>query len=197
MEDIVIKDLYKAYGKNEIFYNLNLKFEKGKITMVLGPSGCGKTTLLNIIAGIDKNYSGQIIVNSKNISYVFQEDRLIPNLSVFENIAFVLKSSEKRSNIEKVVNECLQMVQLEEYKDKFPDELSGGMKRRVAFARSIVYNSSLILMDEPFKGLDFELKSKIIDKFLEIQREKKRTIIIVTHDKDEAEKLGDMIYSLD
>ncbi|MBP2031425.1 NitT/TauT family transport system ATP-binding protein [Clostridium algifaecis] len=197
MEEIIIKDLYKYYGDNKVFYNLNLKFTKGKITMVLGPSGCGKTTLLNIIAGIDKNYSGQVRVNRKNISYVFQEDRLIPNLSVFENVAFVIKSGEKRKDIDSIVNKYLEMVQLEEYGDKFPDELSGGMKRRVALARALAYNGDLILMDEPFKGLDFELKNKIMDKFLQIQMEKKRTVIIVTHDKEEAQKLGDMIYSLD
>lgn len=197
MEEIIIKDLYKYYGDNKVFYNLNLKFTKGKITMVLGPSGCGKTTLLNIIAGIDKNYSGQVRVNRKNISYVFQEDRLIPNLSVFENVAFVIKSGEKRKDIDSIVNKYLEMVQLEEYGDKFPDELSGGMKRRVALARALAYNGDLILMDEPFKGLDFELKNKIMDKFLQIQIEKKRTVIIVTHDKEEAQKLGDMIYSLD
>lgn len=197
MEEIIIKDLYKYYGDNKVFYNLNLKFTKGKITMVLGPSGCGKTTLLNIIAGIDKNYSGQVRVNRKNISYVFQEDRLIPTLSVFENVAFVIKSGEKRKDIDSIVNKYLEMVQLEEYGDKFPDELSGGMKRRVALARALAYNGDLILMDEPFKGLDFELKNKIMDKFLQIQMEKKRTVIIVTHDKEEAQKLGDMIYSLD
>ncbi|WP_446899062.1 ABC transporter ATP-binding protein [Clostridium sp. LBM24168] len=194
--EVIIKNLYKSYGKSHVFYGLNMKFIKNKVTVVLGASGCGKTTLLNIISGIDKDYDGDVVVNSTNISYVFQEDRLIKNLTVYENIAFVLKSYISRQNIASTVSRYLEMVHLKQYENKFPEELSGGMKRRVAFARAIAYNASLILMDEPFKGLDCKLKDEIMDKFLKIHQQANNTVIFVTHDKLEAEKLGDIIYSL-
>ncbi|WP_363316072.1 ABC transporter ATP-binding protein [Clostridium sp.] len=194
--EVVIKNLYKNYEKNNIFYGLNMEFIKGKITVVLGASGCGKTTLLNIISGMDKDYEGDVAVNSGSMSYVFQEDRLIKNLTVYENVAFVLKSHIGKKDISSIVLKCLEMVHMEQYRNKFPEELSGGMKRRVAFARAIAYNASLVLLDEPFKGLDTELKDEIMDEFLTIHRQSNNTVIVVTHDKYEAEKLGDIIYSL-
>lgn len=195
--EIEIKNLYKVYGKNKIFYEFNMRFIKGKITIILGKSGCGKTTLLNLISGIDKNYSGNIIVRSSKIAYIFQEDRLIKSSNVFGNIAFVLKSILKKKDIEPEVLRYLKIVEMEDYAEKFPDELSGGMKRRIALARAIAYNGDLLLMDEPFKGMDHELKQRIMKRLLKLHEERNNSIVMVTHDGDEAKVMGDNIYSLD
>lgn len=194
--EVIIKNLNKSYDGVSVFSDLSINFIKGKITAVLGPSGRGKTTLLNVISGIETNYSGEVLLRNEGISYVFQEDRLIPHFTVYENVEFVLKSTMDKSEIDIAVNKFLDMVELLEYKDKLPDKLSGGMKRRVALARAIAYKSSLILMDEPFKGMDDRLKSSVIKKFLIHQREAGRTVILVTHDKGEAEIMGDEVYFL-
>ncbi|MCI1945672.1 ABC transporter ATP-binding protein [Clostridium luticellarii] len=195
--EVSIRSLNKSYGRASVFKNLNINFLKDKITAVLGPSGCGKTTLLNIISGIEKDYSGQVYLRSSRLSYVFQEDRLIPHFTVYENVAFVLKSVMSKGEIEATVNSFLNMVELSDCRDKLPAELSGGMKRRVALARAFAYKSDLLLMDEPFKGLDNRLKGEIIQKFLLLYRKDRRTVIMVTHDKEEARELGDVIYSLE
>lgn len=194
--EVQIKNLCKSYENHKVLYNLNMNFTKNKITVITGPSGCGKTTLLNIISGIEKEYSGQVILCDNSISYIFQEDRLLPHLTVYENIAFVLKSTMNKEDMSKIINRYLSLVKLSEYKHKLPDKLSGGMKRRVAIARAFAYKSKLLLMDEPFKGLDDRLKMEIIEEFLNIHKEDKRTVILVTHDMREAELLGDMIYSM-
>ncbi|WP_333860886.1 ABC transporter ATP-binding protein [Clostridium sp.] len=194
--EVIIKNLNKSYDGASVFSNLNMNFIKGKIAVILGPSGCGKTTLLNIISGIETNYSGEVLLRNRSISYVFQEDRLIPYFTVYKNVEFVLKSTLDKNEVNITVNKFLDMVELLEYKDKLPDKLSGGMKRRVALARAIAYKSSLILMDEPFKGMDDRLKSSVIKKFLIHQRETGRTVILVTHDKGEAEIMGDKVYFL-
>lgn len=194
--EVEIRNLYKYYGSHMVFNDLNINFKKNKINVILGPSGCGKTTLLNIISGIDKKYKGEVKVRESTISYIFQEDRLIPNLTVFENIAFVLKSTINKEEVEKITNKYLSLVKLTEYKDMLPKSLSGGMKRRVAIARAFAYKSRILLMDEPFKGLDEKLKNEIIEEFLRIHNKDKRTVILVTHDIKEAETLGDEIYNI-
>ncbi|MBV7273595.1 ABC transporter ATP-binding protein [Clostridium thailandense] len=193
--EVQIKNLHKSYDNHKVLNNLSMDFIRNKITVITGPSGCGKTTLLNIISRIEKEDSGEIILNNKDISYIFQEDRLIPHLTVYENIAFVLKSKMRKEEMKNIIDKYLAMVKLTEYKDKLPSKLSGGMKRRVAIARAFAYKSELLLMDEPFKGLDDKLKSEIIEYFLKIYKEDKRTVILVTHDMKEAELLGDVIYS--
>lgn len=194
--EIQLINLCKSYEGNIVLDNINIDIQENKITVISGPSGCGKTTLLNIISGIEKADSGQVILKDNSISYIFQEDRLIPYLTVYENIAFVLKSVMGKNEIDKTINKYLEMVRLTEFKDKLPSKLSGGMKRRVAIARAFAYKSKILLMDEPFKGLDDKLKTEIIDDFLELYKNDKRTVILVTHDKEEARLLGDIVYSL-
>jgi len=193
---VQVKNLNKSYGDNKVLINLNLNFEKNKITVVTGPSGCGKTTLLNIISGIDKPDSGEVILKDHSISFIFQEDRLIPDLTVYKNIEFVLKSTLTVLESKPIIEKYLDLVKLTEAKDKYPEQLSGGMKRRVAVARAFAYRSDLLIMDEPFKGLDEKLKKEIIDEFLRIYNLDKRTVILVTHDMDEAMFLGDAIIDL-
>lgn len=194
--EVQIKDLCKSYENHKVLHNFSMSFTKNKITVITGPSGCGKTTLLNIIGSIEKEYSGQIISPNNSISYIFQEDRLLPHLTVYENIAFVLKSTMSKEDMNAIINKYLNIVKLSEYKHKLPRKLSGGMKRRVAIARAFAYKSRLLLMDEPFKGLDDKLKIEIIDEFLKLHKEDRRTVILVTHDMKEAELLGDIIYSM-
>ena len=193
---VQLKNLNKSFGDNKVLVNLNLNFEKNKITVVTGPSGCGKTTLLNIISGIEKPDSGEVILKDHSISFIFQEDRLIPDLTVYKNIEFVLKSTLTEQEVKPIIEKYLELVKLTEAKDKYPEQLSGGMKRRVAVARAFAYRSDLLIMDEPFKGLDDKLKKEIIDEFLRIYNLDKRTVILVTHDMDEAMFLGDAIIDL-
>lgn len=194
--EVKLINLCKSYEENTVLDNINMDIQKNKITVISGPSGCGKTTLLNIISGVEKKDSGQVILKDNSISYIFQEDRLIPYLTVYENIAFVLKSTVDKNEMDKVITKYLELVRLIEFKDKLPSKLSGGMKRRVAIARAFAYKSRLLLMDEPFKGLDDELKTEIIEEFLKLYKKDKRTVILVTHDKEEAKLLGDIIYPL-
>ncbi|MCD3349475.1 ATP-binding cassette domain-containing protein [Clostridium botulinum D/C] len=193
---VKLANIHKKYGKYEVLKNLNIIFEKNTINVILGPSGCGKTTLLNIISGIEKQNSGEVLLIGDKISYIFQEDRLISWLNVYDNIAFVLKSTINKNHIDNIIMKYLKLVKLEEYKYKFPSELSGGMKRRVSIARALAYKSEILLMDEPFKGLDSELKKDIIRKFLKTWKEDKETVILVTHDEEEAMFITDRIYYL-
>jgi len=197
VDEIRFINACKSYGDKIIFKDLNLNFEKNKITAILAPSGYGKTTLLNIIAGLDKLDSGNFIMKSQNISYMFQEDRLLPWLTVYENIAFVLKSNTFKCEMESIINKYLDLVKLKEYKYYTLDKLSGGMKRRVALARAFAYKSEVLIMDEPFKGIDLALKKEIISIFLKLWERDKKTVIVVTHDVNEAKLLAHNTYFLE
>ncbi|SHE36936.1 ABC transporter ATP-binding protein [Clostridium fallax] len=187
---VKIRNLQKRFKDKIVFKDLTLNFEKNKITCILGPSGIGKTTLLNLISGDMNPDRGFITVEENLISYVFQEDRLIPWFNIYDNISFVLKSYLDKKSIEDKINKYLGLVKLQDVKYKFPKELSGGMRRRVALARAFSYDSNLLLMDEPFKGLDKELKYDIMRDFLTLWKEEKKTVIMVTHDEEEAKFLN-------
>lgn len=184
---ISIKNLTKTYGKNKIFDNFNIEFEDNEVNCIVGESGCGKTTLLNVIAGITEVDSCEINgIKNKDISYVFQEDRLIKWLTIEENLEVSLKKYYDMNKLKEKIDVLLKMVGIYEIKCKYPHELSGGMKQRVNIARAFGKPSKIILMDEPFKSLDYKLKYTIINEFKEILKQEKRMVILVTHDLDEA-----------
>lgn len=189
---IRINSLVKKFGNLNVINKFNYEFKENKVTCLYGPSGCGKTTLLNIMAGLITEYDGQNEFLYKNVSYVFQEDRLIPWKTVIENIDFVLEN--KKSGLSS--NDYLSIVGLENNVNSYPNELSGGMKRRVALARGLAYATDVLIMDEPFKGLDDKLKGSVINKFIEEWNAEGITVIIVTHDIEEAKLYSDEIIYL-
>lgn len=195
---IYIKNLHKSFSNLTIFNNFSMDIKDEKITCILGPSGCGKTTLVNMITGLITPDSGVITGSQAEfISYVFQEHRLLKWMTVWENIDFVLKDIYSKKERQKIIKEYLQIVDLYEFKNYLPNKLSGGMKQRVSIARAFAYPSNLLIMDEPFKGLDMKLKLTLIKSFISLWNAHRRTVIFVTHDIDEAVYLGDEIYVLD
>lgn len=195
---IKIEGLCKHYNNIQLYKDFNIAFEKREITAILGTSGCGKTTLLRVVAGLEKYDKGKITgMENEKIAMIFQEDRLIPWLSVYENIYFVLKSHMELEACTKKIQEVLELLDLWSYKDYLPKDLSGGMQRRVAMGRAFAYESSCILMDEPFKGLDYQLKEKIVGDLKKLWRVYPKTILLVTHDYEEADKLAKVIYELE
>lgn len=192
---MILKNIKKIYGDKVIFDNFDIEFEQGKITAMLGRSGCGKTTLLNVICG-SVEYTGEV-ERPDRISYIFQSQRLVPNLTVYKNLEYVLSYIRDKNEKNKRIDEVLKMVEMYEDKDKYPSELSGGMAQRASLARAFVYDAPLMLMDEPFKGLDVSLKKRIIDVFKRLYERDKRTVVFVTHDIDEALFLADRIIVLE
>lgn len=192
---IKINRLKKNYDSKKIFNDFNMNIEPYEITCILGPSGVGKTTLFNVISGLTDYEGGEITgIENRNISYLFQEPRLLPWLTVYENIDIVLKNIYPEKKRNEVITHHLEMVGLIEYIDNKPEELSGGMKQRLAIARTFAYPSTLLLMDEPFQGLDVKLKNDIIGSFLKLWEKDKRTVLFITHDIEEALKVSDQIY---
>ena len=190
-------DVCKSYADLKVLDNISIDFPENKVTCILGPSGCGKSTLLNIIGGILDEDSGQVIgFKDASISFVFQEDRLIKWKSVKDNLRFVLKGKMDKKTIEETIDSYLKSVNLLEYKNYYPNSLSGGMKQRISILRAFIYPSQVLIMDEPFKSLDINNKRIVIDFFKKLQSTEKRTCIIVTHDIGEAMELADRIVIL-
>ena len=194
-----LKNIVKDYGDKKVLGGIDIEIEEGKITAILGESGCGKSTLLNIIAGKIKDYSGEIIFereHKKGISYVFQEDTLIPWKTVYSNLEFVLKGKVEKSELDERIKKYLKIVNLEGSEKEFPNMLSGGMKRRVGIARAFAFPSNYMFMDEPFEFLDVKIKEEIVEDLIKLQESEKKTIILITHDIDTAITLGEKIVVL-
>jgi sulfonate transport system ATP-binding protein len=199
---IQIKNLTKKYKIDgrafKALNDINLKIDKGSFTTIVGKSGCGKSTLLRIIAGLEEATEGQIIGGEKiKSSLVFQEARLMPWLTVEENILFPLKKRKEKSKSVEKVKEQLDLLGLNEFKDAYPNQISGGMAQRTALGRALVYDSDLILMDEPLGSLDAFNRYKLQQELQNIFSENNKTIIFVTHDIDEAIFLGDRVLIME
>lgn len=189
-------NIKKNYGERKILAGVSFEGEERKVTVILGESGCGKSTLLGILSNNIKDFSGEIVFDrdiSSGISYIFQEDTLIPWKTVYENIEYVLKDKISASEMRTYIEKYLKIVNLLEYKDEYPEHLSGGMKRRVGIARAFAYPSDYLFMDEPFEFLDIKTKGEIIEYFKLLQEKNKKTVLFITHDIESALKIGDKI----
>lgn len=203
---IKINNVSKTYKNNEnvafkSLENVNLTIEEGEFICLLGPSGCGKSTLLNLMAGFDKPSLGEIFINdsqvkepSSNYVTIFQNHGLLPWRSVKKNVELGLEarkiSKEERS---KIADEYIELVGLSKFSKHHPSELSGGMQQRVAIARALAVDPEIIFMDEPFGALDAMTRMNMQEEISNIWENKKKTIIFVTHDIEEAVFLADKI----
>lgn len=205
---IELKKVKKAFKNVEILKEIDLTINKGELVVLIGPSGCGKTTTLKMLNKLIKLTSGEIYINGediskkdtielrRNIGYVIQQTGLFPHMTVGDNIGLVpyLKGWSDEDIAERT-KELLQMVGMspEEYMDRYPSELSGGQQQRIGVARAFATDPDIILMDEPFSALDPITRNQLQDELFNLQEKLKKTIVFVTHDMDEALKLGDRI----
>ena len=196
MKDIIFKNFSFSYPDKEIYKNFNAVFFGGKINVVLGASGVGKTTLLNALTGLS-GFDGEIENMPKNVSYIFQSDRLVKTISVEKNLDFVLKNvicdKTARKN---AIYDMAKLLEISDVLKRLPTEISGGQAQRVQMARAFLYPSEVMLLDEPFKGLDVSLKTRLIKKFLELWGRDGRTVVLVTHDVYDALLMGDKVFVL-
>lgn len=184
---IEIKNVTKYFGDHMVFDGVNLEVKKGELVCLIGFSGCGKSTLLKMIAGLEEPSSGEIEIGDCRLGMAFQYSALFDSLSVKENIAFPLvvghhiKKIPSQEELDKIVKEKLELVGLPGIENQFPSELSGGMKKRVSFARAIVNDPELILYDEPTAGLDPVASTIIEDIIIRLRDEIGASGILVTH----------------
>jgi NitT/TauT family transport system ATP-binding protein len=187
-----LRELRASYGGESVIDGISISFVPETVTVILGPSGCGKTTLLNLIAGLKTADSGERIgFEGCRFSYAFQEPRLLPWLSCRENAAFALLGALGRSEALSRVDHFLAVAGLEGAAALRPDELSGGMRQRLSLARAFAFPSDMLLLDEAFQAVDIRTKLDLMDAFLGLWREERRTVVCVTHDVEEAAYLAD------
>ena len=184
-----LHNLTLRYGEHTVLQNLCLTLEPGQRLAIMGPSGCGKTTLLRVILGLLKPTSGQVENNFRQVSAVFQEPRLLPWRTALENVNLVL--GDGKDTLPQAEGVLGQMG-LADAKNKYPRELSGGMQQRVAIARAMAFKGDLLILDEPFKGLDEDLRHQVMRDIAQT----KAAILLVTHDKQEAQMLGCKILNI-
>lgn len=204
LASIVFKNVTQAFEKNVVIQDLNLTIDDGKFTILVGPSGCGKTTLLRMIAGLDRQTSGSILINGKDVTdippgqrgvaMVFQNYALYPTMTVRENIEFGLKNNKvNKKERQQLVESISETVGLREYLDRKPSQLSGGQRQRVALARAMVKKPSVFLMDEPLSNLDAKLRAQMRIELIELHKKLGTTFVYVTHDQVEAMAMADRI----
>lgn len=182
-----------SYEKKKVLDNFSMHLEDGEILAVMGPSGCGKSTLLSLIAGLKKPDAGQIVSTHSRTAFVFQEPRLFPWLTVRENLLAPLEKSHRN---EDEIEAALDTVMLPSTADLYPDELSGGMKSRVALARALLFGGDLYLLDEPFASLDEELRQTLADRLHSHIKESGASAIFVTHQTSDAARIADRTLTL-
>lgn len=183
-----IRNLSKDYQGLPVLRNLNIEVKEQEIVAIVGPSGCGKSTLLNLIAGTVKGFEGTIENHAEKTGYVFQEDRILPWLNVYDNIRIV----RQREDGERI-HSLIKKMHLDGFESYYPEQLSGGMRQRCGIARAFYFGSELLLMDEPFKSLDVNLRMEMLGYLLELWEEEKTAIVFVTHDIEEALMTADRI----
>ncbi|MDD2162373.1 ABC transporter ATP-binding protein [Pseudomonas sp. MIL19] len=205
MSYLSIQGLHKSYGATSIFSDINCEIAKGEFITLLGPSGCGKSTLLRCVAGLTGVNGGQILLDGEDlvpvapqkrgIGMVFQSYALFPNMTVQQNVAFGLRMQKvKGSEAEQRVKEVLELVELNDFANRYPPQLSGGQCQRVALARSLVTRPRLLLLDEPLSALDARIRKHLREQIRNIQQELGLTTIFVTHDQEEALVMSDRIF---
>ncbi len=206
MSDVIleIKDINRVYKDEEntveALKNINLNVNKGEFISIIGSSGCGKTTLLRLIAGLDKPQSGKLLLYGDEITkpnpqrgYVFQQGSLFPWLTVEQNIAAGLKARHVYRENKGKIAEYIELIGLNGFEKAYPHQISGGMAQRVAIARALINDPEVLLLDEPMGALDSFTRADIQDKLLELRKRNNATMILVTHDVDEAIYLSDKI----
>lgn len=202
MNKLAVKNIKKSFGDKTIIEDVNLHLKKGELISLLGVSGVGKSTLFNIIAGISTPDEGKIFLNDKditnttgNVSYMLQKDLLMDYKTILDNVALplILKGEEKKIAREKA-KKYFPVFGLENTENKYPSQLSGGMRQRAAFLRTYLFSEEVSLLDEPFSALDTITKSHMHSWYMNILEEIKLSTIFITHDINEAILLSDRIY---
>ncbi|MGE8079817.1 ABC transporter ATP-binding protein [Peribacillus loiseleuriae] len=205
MSNVVLKDVHKQYQDTHVLSGIDMNIEDGEFVTLLGPSGCGKSTILRILSGLTDATGGNVMIDGKDmkkvppknrqVGMVFQSYALFPNMTVYENVAFGLKMrKEPAKEVAEQVEKMINLVGLQEKKEAYPHELSGGQQQRVALARSLVVRPKVLLLDEPLSALDAQIRKHLQVELRTIQRELNMTMILVTHDQEEAMTVSDRIF---
>jgi nitrate/nitrite transport system ATP-binding protein len=205
--DHICKNFRRGSVENDVLRDINLTIEKGEIVSMIGHSGCGKSTLLNLIAGLTKVTSGAVLLEDREVNapgperaVVFQNHSLLPWLTVYDNVALavnkVFGAQKSRGERKDWIEHNLDLVQMTHAKDRRPSEISGGMKQRVGIARALAMEPKILLLDEPFGALDALTRAHLQDSVMQIHATLKNTMIMITHDVDEAVLLSDRIVMM-
>lgn len=193
----VYKDFYSLEEERQILRDITFSVEQGEILVLLGPSGCGKSTILNLIAGLIEPTEGQVNTYDKKIGYMFQKDHLFEWRNIMNNITLGLEIQHKLTDESlEEINRLLEIYDLWDFRNNYPHELSGGMKQRVALIRTLTLNPDILLLDEPFSGLDYQTRLIVSDDIYKIIKNENKTAILVTHDISEAISMADTVAVL-
>lgn len=199
-EILKVKNVVKKYqaknGEVEALKDISFSIKEGEFVSLIGPSGCGKSTILSIIAGLEEKSSGEIQIDGE-IGYMLQKDSLLEWLTIYKNVLFGLeiRKIKTKENIEYVEN-LLKKYNLYEFKDKYPNQLSGGMRQRAALIRTLAIKPKILLLDEAFSALDYQTRIAVTKDIYDILRNEKMTALIVTHDISEAISMSDRVIVL-
>ncbi|MBA2646744.1 MAG: ABC transporter ATP-binding protein [Pyrinomonadaceae bacterium] len=194
-KQLVIEGVARTFGEVEVFRGLSLEVARGEFVAVVGPSGCGKTTLLNLLSGFDKPTSGSVTCRGA-VRMVYQHGGLFPWLTVAQNISMGLRHVKSEAERARQMTEMLRLIRLENFADHYPRQLSGGMRQRVELARALAGETDILLLDEPFSALDYLTRLRMRRDLAHLLRERPRTVMLVTHDIEEAAQLADRVVVL-